>query len=61
MNGERHHQQPHGAEPPVQQRKQGPVRQYRCKQCHKVLFEARAVQSLSKRCPRCKTVNNYDE
>lgn len=38
-----------------------PVKVYRCKQCNKVLFEARGVKGLSKRCPRCKTVNVYDD
>jgi hypothetical protein len=34
---------------------------YRCKQCSKVLFEARDVKGLSKRCPRCKLVNVFDD
>jgi predicted Zn-ribbon and HTH transcriptional regulator len=38
-----------------------PVKVYRCQQCRKVLFEARGVKGLSKRCPRCKKVNIYDE
>lgn len=38
-----------------------PAKVYRCKKCKKVLFEARNVKGLSKRCPRCKTVNVYDE
>lgn len=37
------------------------VKVYRCRQCNKVLFEARGVKGLSKRCPRCKLVNIYDE
>ena len=38
-----------------------PVKVYRCKNCRKVLFEARGVKGLSKRCPRCKTTNVYDD
>ena len=37
------------------------LREYRCKQCDKVLFEAVQVRKLSKKCPRCKLQNLFDE
>jgi DNA-directed RNA polymerase subunit RPC12/RpoP len=47
--------------PPEPRMAQARLKEYRCKQCSKLLFEAVQVRRLSKRCPRCKFQNLYDE